>query len=550
MKEDALENLAEQLEADTDTVKQRWQGRPDLIIDDIFRVRDIDTGELRDLKLFDAQRKVVHAYFYGDAGTLSLYKGRRIGYSFVVVACFLLEAMFYPDSYYPLVSRSLRQAKNRIDDVQDLIDHAKVQIPTVKENTDYVELWNGSAFRAFSADADTSRGDNSARAVLMDEMAFIEDEENAARAFGAFLALGENRKMVEVSTPNTRNDLFMKNHKRGTPNGDNGVISVKQPTFDNAEEIDINVPLYEQRIEPVRPDVNIDQLEVERLSDPEGFGQEYLCRPVVDEYHFFDPDSIGRAQERAKSPDYQTGLNALKPANARRVIGVDIGIDHDDTAISVMDHINGRREQRALFVVDEELLRKAGVAKPDPGNANDVAQLLAYIHSQMNGDLLILDKGGVGQTFNRIIQRRLGRGVVGFDFSDMSAVEDMMGDTNMALRQDDVTLVPDDRLYDELESIVKEKNRSGRSASFDGKENSESGKDDTAMATALSAFPPNHSETPATSMASREFNGQYEHHLSQKEEEPEFIQAAHGAASVNRNRRSRNNKYKMRRGRY
>ena len=298
MDEEQLQKFANQIDADPESVMDRWQGRPDLIIDDLFRIQDQDTGKVRDLELFDVQRNLVHGYFYSDAGTVNAYKGRRIGYSFAVVACFLLESLFYPDSFYPVVSRSWSQAKNRISDIQDLIDNAKIEIPTKKENADYIELWNGSSFQAYSADADTSRGDDSARAVLLDEMAFIENQKETMRAFDAFLALGENRKMVEVSTPNTKNDLFMQEHKRGSEDGDGSVLAIKQPTFDNAEEIDVHTPLTDQHVEPVRPEINVDRLESNRMADPEGFGQEYLCRPVVDEYRFFDEATIEDAQAR------------------------------------------------------------------------------------------------------------------------------------------------------------------------------------------------------------------------------------------------------------
>lgn len=504
MQEEKLKEFASQLDADTDIILDRWQGQPDNIIEDIFRVRDIDTGEVRDLELFDVQRKVIHAYFYGDASTMNLYKGRRIGYSFAVVACFLLEGIFYPDSYYPLVSRSLSQSKDRIDDIQSLIDHAKVEIPTVKENTDYIELWNGSAFQAYSSESDTSRGDDSARAVLLDEMAFMEDETAAYRAFGAFLVLGQNRKMVEVSTPNTKNDLFMQEHRRGSPDGENGVLSIKQPSLANAEQIDVNASLYDQEVIPVRPDMNVDHLETERLSDPQGFGQEYLCRPVVDEYRFFDEDSIIEAQQRGAAPDYEIGFSASK-RGGRRIMGIDVGIEHDDTVISVMDHYSsGERRQRLLMVVTEDILHQnTKVRFPDPGNANHVAQLVNVVHSAMDVDATILDKGGVGQTFERIIERKLGREVVGFDFSDNDAVVDMFGDTNVCLRQGDMTLIDNDRLYDEMQAIVKEKSEYYSTPRYSGKDNSESGKDDTAIATVLSAFPPKISSSPATRPAEK-----------------------------------------------
>jgi len=550
MDDEKLEDFARQLDADADDILDKWERRPDLIIDDIFRVEDIDSGQPRDLELFDVQRKVVHAYFYGDEGTLNAYKGRRIGYSFVVVACFLLEAMFYPNSFYPLVSRSLSQAKDRIEDIETLIDNAKINIPTEKTNTDYIELWNGSSFMAYSADSDTSRGGDSARAVLMDEMAFIEDEEKARRAFGAFLALGENRKMVEISTPNTKNDLFMRNNRKGTTEGNNGIISITQPTFKNADEIDIHTPLYDQDLVPARTSLNIDQIESERVSDPEGFGQEYLCRPVVDEYRFFNEDTLKAAMDKAREPDYQLGVTAEKHPSARRVLGIDVGINRDDTVLSITDHRGEIRNQRACIVADNDRLREFGIRNPDRGNVNDIAEFIKHVHDEMDVDLVIIDKGGVGMTFPRVIERQLGRGVVGFDFSDKEGVSDMMHDSNAGLHEGDVTLVPDDRLFDELSSIVKEKRDQYANPKFSGKDNSESGKDDMAMATTLSLYPPNHSESPATSPSTRKREVETPKQVSEKEPKPEGdYNPSHGATSVSRTSRRRNNKYTRRNSR-
>jgi hypothetical protein len=550
MDEERLRKFANQLDADTDEVVDRWQGRPDRIMDDLFRIADLDTGEVRDLELFDVQRKFVHAYFYSDASTLNAYKGRRIGYSFVAVACFLLEALFYKNSFYPLVSRSWSQAKNRIEDIDRLIENAKIEIPTKKRNSDYIELWNGSSFMAYSADADTSRGDDSARAVLLDEMAFIENQKETMRAFDAFLALGEGRKMVEVSTPNTKNDLFMQEHRRGSRDGENGVVSIKQPTFLNADEIDVNKPLTEQEVVPARPEIDVDRLEGTRMADPEGFGQEYLCRPVVDEYRFFDEDSIRTAQERASAEDYRVGMAAPKE-NMRRVMGVDIGISQDDTVVSVVDHHAENRFQRLLAVVDDGWLRDAGVADPDRGNPNHIARLVGYIHSAMDVDLVVIDKGGPGEGFARTIDREIGRGVVPFDFSDRDEFASMMGDTNACLREENAALVPNDRLFDELSSIVKEKKKEHSKPSFSGKENSETGKDDTAMATVLSMFPPNNSATEPGAASKRQRQPvETPKEPSRHRGKPKGqYNPSHGATSVNRSSRTRTNRYQNRRTR-
>jgi hypothetical protein len=358
--------------------------------------------------------------------------------------------------------------------------------------------------------------------------------------------------MVQVSTPNTKNDLFMQEHRDGSPDGDNGVLSIKQPTFANADEIDVNVPLYDQHLEPVRPELNIDQLETQRKSDPAGFGQEYLCRPVADEYRFFGEESIEAAIERARVPDYETGLHADGEPNHKRIMGVDIGINRDDTVLSVIDHRGEHRYQRELIVASDETLREAGVADPDRANANHIAKLIHYVYDKMDVDRVIMDKGGAGETFKRIIERKLGRSVIGFDFSARDEVADMMGDMNICLRNGNMTFVPSDRLEDEMKAIVKEKRDDYARPKFSGKDNSQSGKDDAAIATILSAFPPRGADGGGGQMAtkSREsLESKTERAAIKDDKRNGEYNPSFGATSVSRTSRNRRNKYNGRRTR-
>jgi len=501
MNQDVLEDFADQLGVDSSVVEDRWQGRPDLIAEDIFQVPDINTGEVGDLELFEAQRKAIHAYFYGDAHKINNYKGRRIGYSFIYCVAFALEGMFIQNSSYPLVAQKKGGAEKRVADIQNLIDNAKVEIPTKKENNDEIVLWNDTNFKAFAANPDAERGDDPARAVMLDEQAFMENQEDVSRAFGAFLALGEDRKMVQISTPNVENDLFMQTHRRGTETGYDedgnhvGVISIKQPSFYGADEIDVEKPLYEQDVRPVRPDMNIGQVEEERAADPKGFAQEYLCRPIVDEYRFFSEDSVVRSMEASEEVDYRSGLGVSNGAELR-VIGVDIGISHDDTVMQIFDHIDDRRYHRFQEVIDNDVLAESGYQNPDRGNASQVCTRIAQVYRQTNADLVVLDRTGPGETFDRELTSKIGRDCVGFNFSDKTSVEEMMGDFNNALRNDRVTLLRSDRLKDELTSIIKEKKEDWSTPKFSGKDNSQTGKDDSAMAAALAAFPPKFNVTP------------------------------------------------------
>ena len=497
--------FADQAGLDPITVEERWSGRPDRMAEDLFRVKDLDTGKIGPLELFSPyQPKIVHAYFYGDASTLNIYKGRRIGVSFIIIVCLALDGMMQGNSFFPIVSSKEEQAQSRIRDLKNLFENAKIDIPMTKSVAGEIELWNGSRFKAYTGNPAGARGDDSAKTVFIDEMAFLEDQEATSRAFSPFVSLGSQGMMVEVSTPEAKNDLFMRNHARGTESGYDedgnrvGAISIKQPTFKNANEIDVEVPLHEQDVEPVRPDLNVDKVEEDRLKDPQGFAQEYLCRPIDDSYRFFSESSIQEAMDKSKDPSYQMGVFCPKKAGIMRTMFVDIGIDHDDTALSVFDHFGKRREMRYWEIVDNETLAEAGIQNPDRGNAVHVAQRLAQIQAQLETDYIVLDSTGPGATFDKIIREKLGRKVIGFNFSDKDAVKKAFGDMNAALRQGNVVLDYDEVMYDQLVSIVREQKRDGQKPKFTGKKYSESGKDDIAMAVVLGAFPPKVSNLPVT----------------------------------------------------
>lgn len=479
--DDIIQEFATNEGLDPDVVRERWSGNPANIAEDLFQVFDIDSGNPRPLTLYKpSQTKVLNAFFYSDARTLSLYKGRRIGYSFIVCVAFLLDGMINPNSFYPVVGIKEEGAQGRIKDISNLVANAKVDIPLEKDNDGDIILWNGSHFKAYSGAPDSSRGDKSAKAVLLDEKAFYEDQETVSRAYRAFLALGTGRKMVEVSTPNTKNDQFMRTNRDGTPDGSNGTLSIKQPSFHNADDIDPEISLYEQETYLVNPEMDLATVEDERGKDPEGFAQEYLCKPIDDSYAFFDDESIRRAMER----------NGSIPREGQTVMGVDIGISSDDTVITVFRHHGEYRFQMLHEVVTNGVLQDSGITNPDRGNANHIAHRLGQVRTQYDVDTVVLDRTGPGETFQRIVERKLGRSIRGFNFSAKDKVEDMMGDLNNALRNDHVQLVDDDRLYAELTAIIKTKRKESSKPDFSGKDTSETGKDDTAWAVALGAFPP------------------------------------------------------------
>ncbi|QCC48097.1 terminase large subunit domain-containing protein [Halobellus limi] len=510
-----LQEFCEVTGADPEAVAKRWNGRPDHIIEDLFRLPDAD-GQLHPVTLFDPwQRQFVHAYFYGDASVITLLKGRRIGGTAIALICMALEAIVRPNQLYPIVSTKEDQSHSRISDLTDLFENAVIEVPLPTKNKGDLELWNGTKFVGYTGAPDSSRGDG-ARSILFDEMAFMEKQKEKLRAYRPMMSLSTG-KMLQVSTPNGKSDEFMKSFKRGSLSGFDeegtklGVISMFQPTFHNHDEIDIEVPLYEQELAPARPDLNIDVVEQDRAQDPVGFAQEYLCVPAAEESLFFSEPSVEAAMRIPQGNEsYISGIAAPRMGGTR-FMGVDVGYTHDDTVISVFDAWEDekvgveRRSQRYLEVVSTKTISALGIADPDRENVNHVAARVSHVFDSLDCDYLIMDVTGSGQTLPALLRKKLGSAVIPFNFSDTKKVRDMFYAMNAGLRQGTVALLPDETLFEQLVAIQRIQKKDHLVPRFSGKDTAPEGKDDVAIATVLSAFPPGFDTPPARSVAAKEY---------------------------------------------
>lgn len=468
---------------------ERWQGSPEQVAEDLFQAQNPDTGEMESMTVFPYQAQFLHAYFYGDSTILNTYKGRRIGMSYIACIAIILDGLRHQNMEFPILATKKDQAQDRIEDIETILKSSPLPFDDLveKNNNGEIVLYNGSTYKAYTANPDNARG-ITARTVFIDEMAFVENQEKVIEAFMPTISLGSKGKLLQISTPKVSNDLFMETNRRGREGADD-VISIKQPTFKRAENIKIDVPLTEQDAEVVRPDMNAAAFESQRLSDPQGFAQEYLCRPISDEYRFFDEDSVDRAQERGARDNYLYGAYAGADKGGLLVAGIDLGASGDDTVISVFEHTGKRRYLRYHEVVTKQTLQLSGIREPDRGNPNHLIQRFKDLKSQIGIDHMVIDATGMGKFFDSNITDVLGRGVHKFDFNNQEAWFDMAGDLNAALREDMVTLVPDDDMRDQMVSMVKTQDEDWKKPKLTGKNHSKNGKDDIAVSLILGAYP-------------------------------------------------------------
>lgn len=489
MNEELAEKFANTTGYDLEKLVERWRGAPEKVAEDLFQAQNPDTGEMQSIDVFPYQAQFLHAYFYSDATILNTYKGRRIGISWIACIAIIIDGLRHPNMEFPILATKKEQAQDRIEDIETLLKSSPLPFDELVDtnNKGEIILYNGSTYKAYTANPDNARG-ITARTVFIDEMAFVEDQKKVIEAFMPTISLGSKGKLLQVSTPKVSNDLFMETNRRGREGADD-VIAIKQPTFKNAEEIDIEVPLTDQPAEVVRPDMNAAAFESQRLSDPQGFAQEYLCRPISDEYRFFSGDSVDRAQERGAEDDYAYGAYAGAAKGGLMVAGIDLGASGDDTVISVFEHTGKRRYLRYHEVVTKQTLQLSGIRDPDRGNPNHLITRFKDLQDQLGIDHMVIDATGMGKFFDSNITNVLGRGVHKFDFNQQEDWFDMAGDLNAALREDMVTLVPDDDMADQLKSMVKTQDEDWKKPKLTGKDHSKSGKDDIAVSLILGAYP-------------------------------------------------------------
>jgi phage FluMu gp28-like protein len=321
-------------------------------------------------------------------------------------------------------------------------------------------------------------------------------------------------KRVQVSTVNSPSDEFMKSYSRGTKSGFDkdgkkvGTIALFQPTFFNYEEIDIERSLYEQELEPARPDLNIDIVEEDRAADPMGFQQEYLCIPAATEYLFFD---VGLLKNAARPGEYQYGWGVGPLAGGEMWMAVDVGIKHDDTVIAVCEHVEQDRYLRYIEVVDENSLRASGIPDPDRSNINHIVRRIGDVFRANQCDRVILDATGNGEWFPVQVAREVSGSMIPFNFSDTKATRDMFLGMNLGLHNGNVYLPDDEQLFAQLASITRIQKEDRHVPKFSGKEHAPDGKDDMAIATVMACYPPGFNHGAEPSVAGKEWD-KHEHY--------------------------------------
>lgn len=188
-----------------------------------IRHPDTNKGAIR-IPLRPEQREVLRIWESGG-NTISL-KARQIGWSTIVCIYSLWLATFKPSSITVLLSK-------KQDDARDLIKKCKFvydrlpdwmhgRVDRTNRSVDSIQLSNDSLIEALPSKKDPARG-KSASFIVLDELAFFDDPENAWAAIEPTIDIGG--QCAALSTANGAGNFFHRFYKAAKA-GQNGFTAL------------------------------------------------------------------------------------------------------------------------------------------------------------------------------------------------------------------------------------------------------------------------------------------------------------------------------------
>jgi hypothetical protein len=178
--------------------EQRW-------MEETLRVRHPERGSIPFI-LRDAQSQTLDVW---TSNRLSItLKARQVGFSTLVAAHVLHQALFFPDRFIILLSRGEREAAKLLEKASYAYDRLPEWMRERVKRTNKAEgkmtFANGSIIESLPASA-PARGD-AASLIVVDEWAFFEDPEGAWASIEPAADIGG--KIIALSTANGWGNLF------------------------------------------------------------------------------------------------------------------------------------------------------------------------------------------------------------------------------------------------------------------------------------------------------------------------------------------------------
>ncbi len=328
---------------------ERWK-TPSHMVEDIFRVNDPLTGQLKPMEMPAIHSKIMNqGPLAGDINShRCILKCRQGGFSYLELTENILLASRIPNANIKYVAVNENHAVEWIAKGAYICDNARTWpngekiINLKKHNALRLKFDNGSTIEGYPADDKAVRG-GTALKVTMDEFAWmIKTADMQERLLTAIRPqLSQGGAMSILSTPRTTKDKFW-----GIYTGRNGYKKYYVPVFYG--NFDLTKPLTEQDIKLNIPWQSVEMLEKERVEDlPDlmNFKQERLCVPLDARYSFIPETLYDKCVD--------TNLEAINERKNHNmlVMGIDFARKKDLTFVTVCELTENRMTLRHVEVI-------------------------------------------------------------------------------------------------------------------------------------------------------------------------------------------------------
>ncbi len=342
---------------------------------------------------------------------------RQTGKSFIVSLWAFFRALELPNHTILVISPSERQSKNLIDKVKmhiQAVRNIKYEIlDDTKLNSLEIRFPNNSKIVALPSKPETVRGFSGD--VIMDEAAFFEQGMEVYKAVFPTITRKEHYKLIAISTPKGKTDLFYY------------LWTIAEENNDLWFKYKLNI--YDAVKKGL--DVDIEKLR-QGIKDEDAWKSEYLCE-FIDELGSILPYELIQSCE-----EENILVNDLRKLD-NIYVGVDIGRKKDLTVITAVEKVGS-----VLFVRKIEELKNMPYHK----------QLDIISHFCQMARKVAIDETGLGNMLAEELERRFPSKVIKVNFSAKTK-EELASRLKTKFQDRNIRIPIDKNLREDLHSVKK-----------------------------------------------------------------------------------------------
>lgn len=347
---------------------------------------------------------------------------RQTGKSFVVSLFAVLRAIERKNHLVAIISPTERQSKELMEKVKRHIEFLR-QIGKLTGDVEFFEdtqtnvlevrFPNRSRIIGLPANPDGVRGLTGD--VILEEAAFFKDGYKVYQAIFPSITRNKDFKLVVISTPKARNDIF--GHLWQMSEGNELWYREKLTIFDAVKQ---------------GLDVNVEELR-KGVPNQDIWLQEYMCE-------FLDEEAVLLPYELIHACVVE-GIEAdVRELTGDVYLGVDIARRHDLTVISILEKIAGR-----YYLRKQEVLRKL----PFSEQFRIIDHLCHYARK------VAIDETGLGMQISEELSRKWGELKVLRVYFTNKVKEELASRVKAVFEDRLISIPPDKDLIEDLHSVKK-----------------------------------------------------------------------------------------------